>query len=560
MPMLRLRIGSRILMIVVAAVLGMAIVAAISLNHLHDSLLQDRQTKSQHLVEVAHGLIATFAAQAKAGTLSTEEAQSRALAALAPLRYGAGDYFWVNDMRPAMILHPKKELVGKDLTGFKDPTGKALFVEMVRVVKESGGGFVPYMWPKPGFEQPVAKISYVKGFPEWGWIVGSGIYLDDVDAIFRAQSLLLLALVSAIIVVVVGASLLVSRSITRPVHEMTGAMARLADGDLDVDIPAEGRSDEIGEMSEAVAVFKRNAVDMRRLAAEQEEVKRRAEAEQRADRHRLAETFDAKARSLIDLVRDNSGKIVDTAGKVGSKVGSSSQQSMDAVSVSKRTIESIQALTGATQTLSESFATVCRRVDESSTISRQAVTQADTTNQQVLSLSESALRIGEVVDLITDIASQTNLLALNATIEAARAGEAGRGFAVVAGEVKNLASQTAKATGEISDQVAAIQQATRGAAEAIANISRIIGSMSEIAGDVAGSVAEQNVATTDILKRVREIASDAEIFNNRFSAVARASASSYASAIKVIWTANDLRKPTDSLIHELATLMEALRA
>ena len=560
MPMLRLRIGSRILMIVVAAVLGMAIVAAISLNHLHDSLLQDRQTKSQHLVEVAHGLIATFAAQAKAGTLSTEEAQSRALAALAPLRYGAGDYFWVNDMRPAMILHPKKELVGKDLTGFKDPTGKALFVEMVRVVKESGGGFVPYMWPKPGFEQPVAKISYVKGFPEWGWIVGSGIYLDDVDAIFRAQSLLLLALVSAIIVVVVGASLLVSRSITRPVHEMTGAMARLADGDLDVDIPAEGRSDEIGEMSEAVAVFKRNAVEMRRLAAEQEEVKRRAEAEQRAARHRLAETFDTKARSLIELVRDNSGKIVETAGKVGKKVGSSSQQSLDAASVSKRTIESIQALTGATQILSESFATVCRRVDESSTISRQAVTQADSTNKQVLSLSESALRIGEVVNLITDIASQTNLLALNATIEAARAGEAGKGFAVVAHEVKNLANQTAKATDEISDQVAAIQSATKSAADAISTISRIIGSMSEIAGDVAGSVTEQNAATSDILKRVRDIASDAEIFNNRFSSVARASASSYASAIKVIWTANDLSQPTDSLIHELGTLMEALRA
>ena len=560
MPMLRLRIGARILMIVAAAVLGMAVVAAISLDHLHDSLLQDRQTKSQHLVEVAHGLIAGFAAQAKAGALGTEEAQKRALAALAPLRYGAGDYFWVNDMRPAMILHPKKELIGKDLTDFKDPTGKALFVEMVRVVKESGAGFVPYMWPKPGFEQPVAKISYVKGFPEWGWVVGSGIYLDDVDAIFRAQSLLLLELVLGIMAVVVGVSLLVSRSITRPVHEMAGAMDRLADGDLEVDVPAQGRSDEIGEMSQAVAVFKRNAVEMRRLASEQEEIKRRAEAEQREARHRLAESFDAKARSLIDLVRGNSHKIVETAGRVGSKVGSSSQQSMDAVSVSKRTIESIQALTRATQTLSESFATVCDRVEQSSTISRQAVTQAESTNKQVLSLSDSALRIGEVVNLITDIAAQTNLLALNATIEAARAGEAGKGFAVVAGEVKHLAGQTAKATDEIAGQVASIQQATTSAAEAIASISRIIGSMSEIAGDVAGSVTEQNSATSDILKRVKEIAGDAEIFNNRFSSVARASASSYASAIKVIWTANDLSKPTDSLIHELATLMEALRA
>ncbi|MEI6557268.1 MAG: cache domain-containing protein [Rhodospirillaceae bacterium] len=560
MPAFRLRIGTRILLIVAAAVFGVAIVAAISLHHLHDNLLQDRQTKSQHLVEVAHGLIATFAAQAKAGSLSTEEAQKRALAALAPLRYGAGDYFWINDMRPVMILHPKKELIGKDLAGFKDPAGKELFLEMIRVVRADGGGFVPYLWPKPGFEQPVAKISYVKGFAEWGWIVGSGIYLDDVDAIFRAQSLLLLELVSAIILVVILVSLLVSRSITRPVHEMTQAMARLADGDLEVTIPAGGRSDEIGEMSEAMAVFKRNANDIRRLAGEQEEIKARAEADQRRARHDLAESFENKVHSLIELVRGSSRHIVDTAGKVGNKVGSSSQQSMDAVSVSERTIASIQSLTRATETLSDSFATVCRRVDESSTISRQAVTRAENTNRQVLSLSESADRIGQVVGLITDIASQTNLLALNATIEAARAGDAGKGFAVVASEVKSLAGQTAKATEEISGQVAAIQQATKDAAAAIAEISRIIGSMSEIANDVAGSVTGQNAATSDILTQVKGIAGDAQVFNTRFSTVARASASSYASAIKVIWSANDLSKPTDSLIRELGTLMEALRA
>ena len=560
MTTIKLKIGGRILLIVVAAVIGMAVVAAISLDRLHSSLLQDRQDKAQHLVEVAYGLIAGFDAQAKAGTLTTEEAQKRALAALEPLRYGSGDYFWVNDMHPTMIQHPNKALNGQDLSGKKDPAGKALFLEFVRVVREQGSGFVPYLWPKPGFDQPVAKISYVKGYKDWGWIVGTGIYLDDVDTIFRAQALLLSVLVLVIMALVVGLSLLISRSITRPVHKMTGAMGRLAEGDLDVAIPAGNGADEIAAMSRAMEVFKRNAMDMRRLAEEQEAIKRRAEEDQRRSRHSLADTFENKARSVIDLVRDNSTRIVSTAGKMGKKVGNSSEQSMDAASVSQRTIGAIQALTEATQKLSESFSTVCRRVDDASTISRQAVTQAESTNQQVGGLSESAERIGEVVGLITDIAAQTNLLALNATIEAARAGDAGKGFAVVATEVKNLAGQTARATEDISTQVAAIQQATKGAAEAISNISRIIGTMNEIAADVAGSVAGQNQATTEILKQVRGIASDAEVFNSRFSAVARASASSYASAIKVIWTANDLSKPTDVLITELGTLMHALRA
>ncbi|MEI6986419.1 MAG: methyl-accepting chemotaxis protein [Rhodospirillaceae bacterium] len=557
---IKLKIGSRILLIVAAAVLGMAVVGAISLDRLYAVLLQDREVKTQNLVEVAHGLISSFAAQAKAGTISTEEAQKRALAALETLRYGSGDYFWVNDMHPVMIQHPKKELNGKDLSTFKDPTGKLLFMEFVKTVREQGGGFVPYLWPKPGHDKPVPKISYVKGFQEWGWIVGSGIYLDDVAAIFRSQVILLGSLALGIMIFVIVLSLAISRGITRPIHEMIEVMTLLANGNLDVVVPAKGRGDEIGSMAAAVEIFKCNAIEMRRLDAEQKAIKIQAEADNRSARRELADGFENKAHSVIDLVRANSTKIVTNASNMGSKVGNASQQSMDAAAVSERTITSIQLLTEAAQKLSHSFNTVCRKVDESSTISLQAVTKAESTNQQVASLSDSAERIGQVVGLITDIASQTNLLALNATIEAARAGEAGKGFAVVASEVKNLAGQTAKATEDISNQVSAIQQATKGVAEAIGTIADIIGSMSKIATSVASSVSEQNHATTEILSQVQKIAGDAEVFHARFSSVARASASSYASAIRVIWSASDLTRPTDLLITELGTLMKALRA
>jgi methyl-accepting chemotaxis protein len=555
-----LTLGGRILLIVAAAVIGMVAVATISLNRLHASLLQDRQNQARQLVETAYGILAGLEAQARSGTLTAEDAQRRALATLAPLRDGNDDYFFVTDQHPVMLLHPTVGLIGRDLTGTRDPGGKPLFVEMVRIVQTRGAGFVDYLWPKPGHDQPVPKISFVKGFQPWGWLVGTGLYLDDVDTLFRDQSLLIGGIVLAVMLVVAGLSLLVARSIVRPVHEMDKVMAGLAEGDLEVAIPAPRRTDELGAMSRALSVFKGNAVRMHHLALEQERVRRDAAEAGRLARHRLADGFEANARALIDLVRTHSLRIAATAGKMGKRTGPSSDRSMNAAAVSRRTVASIKALTEDTQKLSESFATVCRRVAESSTISHQAVTQAETTNRQVGGLSESAERIGQVVGLISSIASQTNLLALNATIEAARAGEAGKGFAVVAHEVKTLAGQTARATEDISVQVAAIQQATRNAAEAIGQISRIIASMSDIAADVAGSVARQDGATTDILNRVQDIARDAEVFTTRFSTVARASASSYASAIRVIWTANDLSKPADALVHELGTLMRALRA
>ena len=559
MSILKLQIGGRILLIVVAAVVGMSAVAALSLNRLHKILLQDRQDKAQQLVETAYSILSSFDAQVQAGILSVDDAKKKALSTLAPLRFGDDNYFFITDNHLIMLMHPTVSLVGRDMTNDKDSSNKPIFMEMIHLVKDKGAGFVSYLWPKPGYDQAVAKISYVKGFKPWGWMVSTGIYLDDVDSIFQKQIRILGGTILALIFLVVGLSLLVSRGIVQPIRKMTGAMARLAQGDLDVVIPLHHGSDEISAMGRAMAVFKANATEMRRMAQEQEQVKSEAIEAQRQERHRLADVFESNALSVMDLVRANSQRIVSTAGKMGKRVGTSSDQSMDAAAISQRTVNSIQALTNDTRQLSESFASVCRRVSESSAISHQAVNQAETTNRQVEGLSESAERIGQVVSLISDIANQTNLLALNATIEAARAGEAGKGFAVVATEVKNLAGQTARATEEISNQVTAIQEATRNAAEAITEISRIITSMSDIAADVAGSVARQDDATADILRRVQDIARDAEVFTSRFSMVARTSAASYASAIKVIWTANDLSKPTDALINELDTLMQALR-
>ena len=166
-------------------------------------MMADRQAKTQHMVDVGYGILAHHQKLESDGKISKADAQAAAMNAIRGLRYDKVEYFWINDMSPKMVMHPiKPELDGKDLGEMKDPAGNRLFMGFVDVVKSKGSGFYSYLWPKPGFDQPVSKISYVKGFAPWGWIIGTGIYLDDVDAIFR-QTAMMFAMVSLIVFAVV---------------------------------------------------------------------------------------------------------------------------------------------------------------------------------------------------------------------------------------------------------------------------------------------------------------------------------------------------------------------
>src|SRR4030095_5349919 len=156
-----------------------------------------------------------------------------------------------------MRMHPiKPELDGKDLSEMKDPSGNRLFIGFVDVVKSQGAGFYSYLWPKPGFEQPVSKISYVKGFAPWGWIIGTGIYLDDVDAIFRQNAMMFGIMALIIFAVVLLASIIISLSVTKPLHVLTALTGRLAAGDQAFEVPYTARKDEIGALAETPRAFK----------------------------------------------------------------------------------------------------------------------------------------------------------------------------------------------------------------------------------------------------------------------------------------------------------------
>lgn len=188
----------------------------------------------------------------------------------------AASNLWINDFDTRMVMHPfKPELQGRDMSDTKDESGKFLFTEFVRVARSQGAGFVEYFWPRPGNDHPVPKLSYVKGYEPWSWIVGSGIYTDDVGKIVRTNALLAAGFVGIILLVVGGASMFIARGIVRPLTGMTATMRRLAEGDVTVEVPAIGLNNEVGQMASAVRVFKRNAEDRMRLQAEQEQLSNR---------------------------------------------------------------------------------------------------------------------------------------------------------------------------------------------------------------------------------------------------------------------------------------------
>jgi methyl-accepting chemotaxis protein len=475
-------------------------------------MLEDRQNKVRNLVEVAHATAQHYHAEAQAGRLSDAEARQAAAAVIRDMRYDKVEYFWINDLDDLMVMHPiKPELNGKKLDQLKDKNGKFLFREFNTVVKAKGSGFVDYLWPKPGAEEGVPKISYVMGFQPWGWVIGSGIYVDDVEANFRSDALKLLLWGLAIGGFIAISLFMVSRNIIRTLGgdpaEASDITRRIAAGDLSTPVnlshsAADSLLANISRMQDTLRQMISTIV---------------SNAEQVAN---AADQLFAASEEVADRARQQSDAASSMAASVEEMAVSVDQVRENANEAHGISIEAGQ--------ISEEGAAV---IHNAATEMRKISEAVQSSSQIVEELGRQSDHITSIVNTIREIADQTNLLALNAAIEAARAGEQGRGFAVVADEVRKLAERTSLSTTEIAEMVTRIQGGTRSAVgsmqagvsqvgngvmlanQAGDSINRIRDGAQRVravVNDISSSIAEQSLASNEIAQQLESIAQMSE--------------------------------------------------
>ena len=466
MKLKNLKVRKKLWMIILSALAGIAVLVSMSLIFLKQDMMREKELKTRHLVETAHSLLGHFQRLTAEGKLTEQEAKAAAIAAIKGLRYEDKEYFWINDMQPAMVMHPyKPELDGKNLSDFKDPQGKKLFVEFVDTVRNGKEGFVYYLWPKPGFSDPVLKVSYVKGFAPWGWIIGSGIYLDDVNALFWHNAIRFAAAAVAIFLLILLTSWIVAKNITRNLADLTEKVNLVANGDLRIHINDES-NDEFGQLARDVNRMARSLNEMinRIFAAINHVVSIVDTVKEEAEHTAIAAREQSlQASRIATAAEEMSQTINDVAGNAVVASATSSETMRTALEGKERAdgaVETIERVRSATAGLSA-------MIDR---------------------LNGSAAEIGDIVTVINDIADQTNLLALNASIEAARAGEHGRGFSVVADEVRKLAERTIRATAEISAKIGAVQRESALTRSSMSEASGEVGRATDYIGEVGASL------------------------------------------------------------------------
>jgi methyl-accepting chemotaxis protein len=383
--------------------------------------------------------------------------------------------------------------------------------------------------------------------------------VDAGDATYTTARILTLSAIAAAALagVLVGFALI--RSVVSPIKTSIDAVESLASGRLDTPVEGTLRQDEIGALARALDVFKRNALEIRRLA-ELEAAEREAK-ERRADRLvGLVRDFEAKAGNAVAVLASGASELQTTSQTMSGSAAQTRQQAANVAAAAEQAGASVATVAAAAEELAASIREISRQVTQSTRIAGQAVEDARRTDEIVRTLADGAEKIGQVVGLITSIAGQTNLLALNATIEAARAGDAGKGFAVVASEVKSLATQTARATEEIGNQIGQLQGATKEAVDAIRGITEIIQEVNAIATSIASAVEEQGAATTEIARNVQQTATAAREVTGNISGVTEVADQTGEAAAQLHNAAASFSQQAATLSTEVTTFIAGIRA
>ncbi len=430
---------------------------------LKDRLMNEKQIATKNLVDAAFTLVNNYEEKAKAGELKVEEAKQRAIADVRSLRYGDNEYFFIMDSNSKMIMHATKpEMEGKDFSNEKDAEGKRyIFREMAQVGKEKGEGFLDYMWPKAGSAKPVPKISFLKYHRTWDWIIGTGIYVDDVHAeTARIQWQLILGTM-ACAALILCIAFFISRKIKLALGEAVLVANDLSEGNLTARLNVTS-SDETGQLLQSM----KNMVE--------------------------------KLRSVVDSVRTASDNVA----------SASRQMSASTQEMSQGATEQAASAEEVSSSMEEMSSNIKQNADNAHQTEKIALKAAEDAKEGGKSVTETVAAMKEIatkISIVEEIARQTNLLALNAAIEAARAGEHGKGFAVVASEVRKLAERSQTAAAEIRELSASSVEVAEKAGEMLTRIVPDIQKTAELVQEINAASNEQNTGTEQINKAIQQL-------------------------------------------------------